>query len=324
MNSLKSGADMTKNGYDVIVVGGGPAGLSAAQYASRAGLKTLVIDKNPLSGALGSSSMVENYPGVLSPMPGPELLNLFRKQAEKFGAEIIKDQVHGIDFTDENRTVFAGSGEYRAPAIIIATGSMGRKPSIEGEERLTGRGVSYCATCDASFHSGKEAAIAGYISEIAEELDQILKHVSKVHLVPQTKGMTDELRGIFNNEKKINLIENAKLKSINGENSVSSITIAEADGSEKEIEVSAVFLYLHGNKPVVDFLYESLQLSEEGCLIVNKEDMSTSIPGVFAAGDVSCRKVRQVVLATSEGCLAALSAERFLSKRDGFRAQWGG
>lgn len=313
---------MTDNQYDVIIIGGGPAGLSAAQYTSRAGLKTLVLDKNPHAGALGYANRIENYPGVPTPMAGTELLEIFRKQAESFGSQIIKDQVYGVDLTDDTKKVFAGEGEYSTRTIIIATGSMGRKPGIEGEERLTGRGVSYCATCDAPFHKNKEVVIAGNISEIMEELDSVLKVVSKAHIIPQAKGMTDELRNALGSEPDINLLEGAKIKSINGEKSVSSVTIIKNDNTTEDIEVSGVFLYFHGNSPIVDFLYGTLETAEEGCLHVNREDMSTSVPGVFAAGDVSCGKIRQIVLATAEGCLAALAAEKYISKRKGFRSQW--
>lgn len=314
---------MNDTGYDVIVIGGGPAGLSAAQYASRSGLKTLVIDKNPGAGALGSTLKIENYPGVPASMTGTELLEIFRKQAEGFGAKILRDQVYGVELEGKEKKIYTAGGEYTAKSVIIATGSMGRKPGISGEEKLIGRGVSYCATCDAPFHRGKEVAIAGGISEIIEEIDGVLKFVSKIHLIPQGAGMTDELTGVLTSNPQINFIEGAKVIAINGESSVTSVSVKTKNGAEEDIPVSAVFLYLHGNSPVIDYLYDTVKTSEGGCLSVNREDMSASIPGVFAAGDVSCKKVRQVVLATAEGCLAALSAEKYLAKREGFRAQWG-
>jgi thioredoxin reductase (NADPH) len=307
--------------YDTVIIGGGPAGLSAAQYTARAGLTTLVIDKNPLAGALGSTSKIENYPGVPKKMTGPELLNIFREQAAAFGAEIVKDQVYGVDFSGEEKKIITGDGGYSAKTVIIATGSMGRKPSIPGEEAFTGRGVSYCATCDAPFFKGREVAMAGSLDEIFEEIGSVLKFVSKIYLITNAKEVKPEMLDELKANPSVELMTASRIKEITGTAAVEKI-IVEGPGGTKEIAVPAVFLYLHGNKAIIDFLYDSVKASDEGCLCVNHEDMSTSIEGVFAAGDVSCRKVRQVVLATAEGCLAALSAEKFINRRSGFKAQW--
>ena len=169
--------------YDVIVIGGGPAGLTAAQYASRAKLKTLVLDKSPTAGALAYSSKIENYPGLTNPLPGKELLDIMRQQAINFGAEYIETQVVNINLLEETKTVMTMNTDYSSKTMIIATGSMGRKPSIKGEEAFLGKGVSYCAICDAAFYKGKTVCVIGSSEEAIKEAGVLTRFAETVYLI---------------------------------------------------------------------------------------------------------------------------------------------
>lgn len=316
---IKPGKDI----YDVVIIGGGPAGLSAAIYTARASLKTLIIDKSPASGALGSAHKIANYPGVPGEIPGTELLALFRGQAESFGASVVRDQAVGVNFSETPREIFTNRGGYYGRTVIIATGSMGRKPGIPGEEEFRGRGVSYCATCDAAFFKGKTVAAAGELPEILEELDAVAQFAGKVHVIIRNEEITEEQAARLKEHAKVALRTGSHIVQIRGSEVVESILLGRSEGDEETLEVSGLFLYLKGNQPVTDFLYDSLE-AENGCLRLNHEDMSTSAEGVFAVGDVTCRKIRQVVLSCAEGCVAALSAERYLRGQDRARSQWSG
>lgn len=304
--------------YDVVIIGGGPAGLSAASYAARAQLKTVVLDKNPKAGALGSSEKIENYPGILEPMPGTDFLSRFRKQAQKFGAEIIKTQAVGVQFTEETKMVTTADGIFKGKTTIIATGAMGRTASIPGEESYTGKGVSYCATCDAPFFKDKPVAVVGDMEKILEEIDSITTFASTVYVVSRTINQKQaKMAGSISN---VELMPGTYVTEIFGDETVKGITIKDKKGEKKSLEVAGVFMYLHGNKPVVDFLHGTLKLVDE-CIAVD-DTMTTSVEGVFAAGDVTCKRFRQVVLAAAEGCTAALSADKYINKRKRVRPQW--
>jgi len=305
--------------YDVVIIGGGPAGLSAALYASRAQLKTVVLDKNPAAGALGITDKIENYPGVLQQMKGSELLSLFREQAEAFGAEIVQTQVIGVDFQKDVKEVMAADKIYYGKTVIIATGAMGRKPSIEGEAEFTGRGVSYCAVCDAPFFKDKDVAVVGEIKEILEELDAVTKFARTVYVIP--RKVTSEHAELLKNIQNVKVMPGYRVVQILGTSTVESIKIVNPE-EEKTLTISGVFIFLHGSKPVTDFLYNAVDTTDEGCIKADKEDMSTSVEGVYAAGDVTCKKFRQVVIAAAEGCIAALSADKYINKRKKVKPQW--
>ncbi len=306
--------------YDVIIIGGGPAGLSAALYTARAGLGTLVLDRNPAAGALGYAGRIENYPGVPGAVRGSELLAVFRKQAEHFGAEVRQEQVYGVDFGSEPKRVVAMEKSYGARAVIIATGAMGRKPSIKGEAELLGMGVSYCAACDAAFYKDKDVAVAGGLDEVIDEVESLVRFARRVYLVTREKELSPEQRAALERLPNVVLKTDSRLTAIEGEVTVKAVIIARG-GAEERLDVEGVFLYLHGSRPVTDFLYGALETSPEGCLMVD-ENMATSIAGVFAVGDVRCKKIRQVVVSTAEGCIAALAAERYINKREKIQPQW--
>ena len=315
------GGHMTDTVYDVVIIGGGPAGLSAAQYAARSNLKTVVIDKSPDAGALAYSSKIENYPGVPEPLSGPELLDIFRKQAVNFGAEYVEKQVVGVKLGDDMKEVYTMDQTYVGKTMIIATGSMGRKATIKGEAQFLGRGVSYCAICDAAFYKGMTVCVIGDSEEAVKEAGLLTRFAQIVYLISPSKGLKVEDDHPTLRSENLKVLKGQSVTSIEGNEVVERIRMVDSDRNETALELSGVFVYLHGSKPIVDFLGEAIELSEEECIVTNKM-MQTSIPGVFAAGDVTCTEVRQVVIAASNGCIAALSAEMYLHHRKRHKYDW--
>ncbi|MCL4475304.1 MAG: FAD-dependent oxidoreductase [Nitrospirae bacterium] len=313
---------MTDTVYDVVIVGGGPAGLSAAQYAARSNLKTIVVDKSPTAGALAFTSRIENYPGLPEPATGKELLDIFRKQAVTFGAEYVEKQVVGAKLDGEVKEVFTLDETYRGKAVIIATGSMGRKPAIKGEAEFLGRGVSYCALCDAAFYRGKTVCVIGDSEEAVKDAGLLTRFADTVYLISPSKKLKVEDDHPTLKIQNLRVLTGHSVTSIEGNEVVERIRMAESElKEESELALSGVFVYLHGSKPIVDFLAGAADLSEEECLVTNKM-METSIPGVFGAGDVTCAEVRQVVIAASNGCIAALSAEKYIHHRKRRKYDW--
>ena len=312
---------MTDTVYDVVIIGGGPAGLSAAQYAARSNLKTVVIDKSPDAGALAYSSKIENYPGVPEPLSGPELLDIFRKQAVNFGAEYVEKQVVGVKLGDDMKEVYTIDQAYVGKTMIIATGSMGRKATIKGEAQFLGRGVSYCAICDAAFYKGMTVCVIGDSEEAVKEAGLLTRFAQIVYLISPSKGLKVEDDHPTLRSENLKVLKGQSVTSIEGNEVVERIRMVDSDGNETALELSGVFVYLHGSKPIIDFLGEAIELSEEECVVTNRM-MQTSIPGVFAAGDVTCTEVRQVVIAASNGCIAALSAEMYLHHRKRHKYDW--
>ncbi len=308
--------------YDVAIIGGGPAGLSAALYAARGNLRTLVLDKNPAAGALGYAHSVENYPGVPRMIKGIELIGNMRKQAERFGAKILRVPVIGVNLESEPREIMTGQGAYMGRTVIIATGSMGRKPSVPGEEEYIGRGVSYCAVCDAAFFRDMDVAAVGRVELILEDMDYLLNLVRRITIVTPEEEIASDLMADLAENPRVNLIPGHRPAHIYGDETVRGIRIVSARYGESEVSASGVFLYMQGQEPLVDFLFGAVPLEESGCVKVNREDMSTSIPGVYAAGDVTCKRIRQAIIAAAEGCSAALSAERFIAERERLRYHW--
>lgn len=313
---------MTEIIYDVIIIGGGPAGLAAGQYAARANLKTIILDKSSGASALAYSSKVENYPGLTDPLSGAELLNLFRKQALRFGAEYENEQVIGVRLESDPKEVFGPDRVYRGKTVIIATGSMGRKPTISGEERFLGKGVSYCAVCDGAFFRDRVVSVVGGSEEAVKEAGVLAGFARKVYLISPLK----ELRALHDHPPlegdKIEVIAGHRLVAIEGTDLVESIRLKEtATGTVHELPVDGVFLYLVGSRPAIDFLGHALSLSETACVMTHTT-METSVPGVFAAGDVTCAAVRQVVIAAASGCVAALSAEKYIHHRKRTKVYW--
>ncbi len=314
---------MTDTLYDVIIIGGGPAGLSAAQYTSRSRMKTVVLDKAATAGALAYASLIENYPGLPSAISGKDLLDLFRKQALAFGAEYIEALVIGVYLGGEVKEVFTMDKTYHGKTVIIATGSMGRKATIKGEADFLGRGVSYCAICDAAFYRGKDVCIIGDSEEAVKEAGLLTRFAKTVYLIAPSQKLRvagdDPDLAIPN----LKVLTGQSVTAIEGGEVVERIRLKDLNGSESEIELSGVFVYLHGSKPVIDFLQSAVEVSEDECIITNTMK-ETVVPGVFSAGDVTCTEVRQVVVAAAQGCLAALSAEKYVSQRKRRKYDWHG
>lgn len=308
--------------YDVIIIGGGPAGLSAAQYTARARLKTIVLDKSPSASAISYTERIENYPGLREPLSGPELLDLFRDQANNFGAEYAETKVIGVALGEAIKEVYGMERAYRGKTVIIATGSMGRKPSIPGEEKFLGRGVSYCATCDAAFFKDQSVCVLGDSEEAVREAGVLTRFAKTVYLIAPIKGFTLTPDHAVTEADKIQVMPGSRVTSIQGNEVVTGVRLTQTEtGEERDLAVDGVFVYLHGSQPVVDFLQSSIDLSEKSCIMTHRTT-ATSIPGVFAAGDVTCSEVRQVVVAAAFGCIAALSAEKYINQRKRMKFDW--
>ncbi len=307
--------------YDVVIIGGGPAGLTAAQYAARSELKTIVLDKSQSAGALAFADRIENYPGLPEPVSGKELLDIFREQAKRFGAIYREEQVIGVNLSPEIKEVYTMSNTYKSRAVIIATGAMGRKPTIKGEKEFLGRGVSYCAICDAAFFRDRTVCVIGDSEEAVKEADLLTRYAATVYLIsPSRKLKVDE--AMVPRKDNLKIMKGVIVKEIVGDETVQKIRLMDmADNREREMEMEGVFVYLHGNRPIVDFLNFAVDLSDEECVITNKM-METNIPGVFAAGDVTCVEVRQVIIAAANGCIAALSADKYVHHRKRRRYDW--
>ena len=312
---------MSDTVYDVVIIGGGPAGFSAAQYAARSNLRTIVLDKSPTAGALAYSSKIENYPGLQEPLSGRELLEIFHKQAIAFGAEYAEKQVVGVKLDSEMKEVFTMDQTYQGKTVIIASGSMGRKATIQGEAEFLGKGVSYCAICDAAFYRGRTVCVIGDSEEAVKEAGLLTRFADAVYLVSPSKKLKVDDRYPALSAPNLKVLLGKSIKGIRGAEVVEKITMSDEHQKESELNVDGVFVYLHGSKPIVDFLSGSIELSEEECIVANRM-METSIPGVFAAGDVICTEVRQVVIAASNGCIAALSAEKYIHHRRRRRYDW--
>jgi thioredoxin reductase (NADPH) len=313
---------MSDDTYDVVIIGGGPAGLSAAQYAARSKLRTIVLDKSATAGALAYTSRIENYPGICEPMSGRELLDIFKRQALEFGAEYLGDtQVIGVKLEGDVKEVHTMDRTFKGRAVIIATGSMGRKPTIKGEAEFLGKGVSYCAVCDAAFFKGKTVCVLGDSEEAVKEAALLTRHAETVYLIAPSDKLKVEDDHPALKAPNLEVILGQRVKEIEGGEVVERIKLLDSGEKESEIELSGVFVYIHGSRPVVDFLGDMVEVSEEECVVTNRL-MYTSIPGVFAAGDVACTEVRQVVIAAANGCVAALSADKYLHHRKRTKYDW--
>ena len=311
--------------YDILIIGGGPAGATAGIYTARAGLKVGILDKGLTTGALGTTSKIANYPGVDGEISGADLLKVMRKQAQGFGAEFINDKAIGSDLSSNPKVIFGNFGVYSARAIIIATGSMGRANLIKGEAELLGRGVSYCAVCDAAFFKGKDVAVIGKSDEAIEEALYLTRFVKTLHFFSPTEQVNAPAETLAELTEKVNVVMHpgSVVREICGEQKVECLRVSVRGSKEEEsLPVEGVFVYLQGGKPITDFVAGQLEISEEGCLQVDRENQ-TAIPGVYAVGDVLCSHLKQAVIAASDGAVAAISAEKWLRGKARYRTDWG-
>jgi len=309
--------------YDVIIIGGGPAGTSAAIYTARADLRTLVIDKGLTAGALGVTAKISNYPGVPGPVSGAELVDTMRQQAESFGAEFLTDKVVGVDLFSDPKMVMAGTNTYQTKTLIVATGSMGRTSSVAGEVEFLGRGVSYCATCDGAFFRGQPVAVIGNNDEALEEALFLTKFAEKVYLVVPTPTLKahDRMAAEVADHPKIEVRLSTRLKEIVGNGKVEGVRLHPRGGAEEILPVEGAFVYLQGGQPITDYLMGQLEASVEGCLVVDRE-MQTKIPGVFAVGDLLCEHIKQAVIAAADGVMAAVAVDKYIHGRAKLQTDW--
>lgn len=311
---------------DVAVVGGGPAGLTAGLYLCRARIDAVLLEQQLPGGQAVYSPLIENYPGFPDGVPGPELAELMRKQVEKFDLEIKSfEAVNGLVTDGPVKTLKLDGGELRAKAVIIATGRSSRKIGVPGEEEFTGRGISYCATCDAPLFKEKVVMVVGGGDAAVEEALHLTRFASKVILVHRR----DELRASpylqerILSEPGVEFMWNSELEEIAGEQTVTSVGVVNNITRQRtEVPVSGVFFYV-GNDPNTGFLKDAVELDGSG-YVVTDDRLETSVPGVFAAGDVRANYFKQVVLAAAEGALAALSAQRHLETIGAMKAYQGG
>lgn len=323
LNLTPSGGDNNDRHYDVVIIGGGPAGVSAAIYTARGGYKTLVIDKGLTAGALGLTHKIANYPGVPGEIGGVELLEIMRGQAADFGTTFVQDKVLSVDLLSDPKVIFAGDATYTAGAVILATGSMGRAKGVAGEDTFLGRGVSYCATCDGAFFQGLDVAVAGNNDEAVEEALHLAKFASRVYLLVQTPDLKIEpsLVQAVEANPVIEVCYGARLREVVGEQLVTGVRIAPRDGEETVLPVRGAFIYLQGNKPITDFLQGQVPASDNGCLVVD-EQYQTPVAGVYAVGDLLCNHIKQAVVAAADGVIAAMAIDRQLSGRAALRPDW--
>jgi len=311
--------------YDILIIGGGPAGATAGIYAARAGLKVGILDKGLTTGALGVTSKIANYPGLEGEISGAELLQTMRKQALSFGVEFIADRAIGSDLSGTPKSVFGNLGVYSARAIIIASGSMGRSNLLKGEADLLGRGVSYCAVCDAAFFKDKDLAVIGNSDEALDEALYLTRFAKTLHFFSPTEQVNVPPENLAELTEKENVVMHpgSVVREICGEQKVECLKFSARGSKDVEtLPIEGVFVYLQGGKPITDFVAGQLEISDEGCLQVDRENQ-TAIPGVYAVGDVLCSHVKQAVIAAADGAIAAISADKWLRGKSRPRTDWG-
>lgn len=308
---------MTQDVHDIIIVGSGPAGWTAAVYAARAELKPIVIEGAVEGGgALMNTTDVENYPGFPDGIMGPDLMMNMRAQAERFGAQIVTDDAVQLELTAPVKTVTTSEGNvYRAHSVVLATGSGYRRLGLPGEDRLSGRGVSWCATCDGFFFKDKTIAVIGGGDSAVEEatfLTRFGKHVTIVHRRDELRASKIMARRA-ENDPKISFAWNSVVSAINGENAVDSLTLTDTvTGETRELPVEGVFIAI-GHDPRSELIRGQVDLDDNGYVLVEGRTTRTNLPGVFACGDLVDHTYRQAVTAAGSGCAAALDAEHYLA-----------
>lgn len=301
-----------------IIIGSGPAGYTAAIYASRAGLNPVVYAGPEPGGQLMLTTDVENFPGYPEGVLGPQMMEDFKKQAERMGAEVRHEVITKVDFSGDVHRITTEMGhEIEAESVIIATGASAKWLGLESEQRLMNKGVSACAVCDGFFFRDQVVALVGGGDTAAEEALYLSKIVKKVYMIVRR----DEMRASKIMQKrvmesdKIEIVWNTQIKEILGDQFVEGVRLINTkENTEKEIELAAVFVAI-GHKPNTDIFKDYLEMDEQGYLVTEKSSMKTNVEGVFACGDVQDKTYRQAVTAAGTGCMAALDAERYLAEK---------
>lgn len=311
--------------FDVVIVGGGPAGCTCALYTARYGLKTVILDKNPAAGALAITHKVANYPGIPGELTGDALLDQMRQQAVEFGTTYQQAQVYSIEIAELQKKVYTPAGIFAGRALVLASGAMGRSTSIPGEAEFLGRGVSYCATCDAPFYRDREVLVVGLSNEAIDEAQVLTKFARIVHWVTpkdafKQNGSAKELL----THPAIQHWNKARLIEVEGnESGVTGATILlMSQKTTQRLPVEGVFIYLQGAKPITDFIGGQVELKPDGGVKVN-EMMQTNISGIWAIGDIRNTPFKQAVVAAGDGCIAAMDIDRYLNQRRNIKPDWG-
>jgi thioredoxin reductase (NADPH) len=299
----------------VIVIGSGPAGLSAALYAARAELEPVVLTGMTMGGQASVTHLIENYPGFPDGLPGPELGDLFKAQAERFGAKIVFDTATEVDFSEKPYKVKTFAGEYTADVVIITTGATPRHLEVSGETEYTGKGVSYCGTCDGFFFKEKDVVVVGGGDSAIEEglfLTRFADSVTVVHRRDELRASPILQSRAFENEK-VKFVWDTVVNSIEGEDAVTHVELENKKTGEKsDFETDGVFIFI-GHTPNTELFDGQLDMDENGYLVVNNH-METNIPGVYAAGEVADPHFRQVITSAGMGAAAAIQATRYLEE----------
>jgi len=300
--------------FDLIIVGAGPAGLTACLYASRSLLKTLLLEKGPVGGQVIYTDLIENYPGFPGGISGYELIERIQKQLEDYEYQFLQEEVIDLREVEEVKEVHLSSGKVlKAKAVILALGAKPRKLGVPGEKEFTGRGVSYCAICDGPFFKGEEVAVIGGGNTALQEALYLTKYVKKVYLIHrrETFRATSILQERVKKNPQIEIIIPAVVEEIKGEDRVEKLVYRDLKSNKKrELEVAGVFIFI-GHEPETGWLKGKLEMDESGFIIVDRE-MRTSRPGIFACGDCVSKKFRQIINACGEGAVAALNAEEYI------------
>jgi thioredoxin reductase (NADPH) len=314
-NDKNNGNKISEKHVKSLIIGGGPTGLAAALYTARAQLEPVVLTGMAIGGQVALTHIIENYPGFPDGLPGAELGDLFKEQAERFGAQIVYDTATEVDLSQRPFRVKTYSGEYTADSVIIATGATPRYLGVPGEENFTGRGVSYCGTCDGFFFKGKDVVVVGGGDSAMEEGEFLTRFADKVTVVHRR----DELRAsqilqerAFSNPK-IDFIWDTVVNKIEGDEAVNQVELEnKKTGKKSNFGTDGIFIFI-GHSPNSELFEGQLETDDEGYLLVNKF-METSIPGVFAAGEVADPHFRQVITSAGMGAAAAIQSVRYLQE----------
>jgi thioredoxin reductase (NADPH) len=302
--------------HELIIIGGGPAGYTAALYAARAELRPLVIEGFQWGGQLMVTSDVENYPGYVEGVMGPEMMRDFRSQAERFGAEFVTDDVTKVDFSERPFRLWVHKDEYRAKSVIVATGASARWLGIESEQRLQGRGVSACATCDGAFFKEREIVVVGGGDSAFEEAIFLTRFGTKVTLVHRRNDFraSQIMVSRARTNPKIELLTPYTVDEVLGENAVTGLRLRNTETGETREVVAQGFFVAIGHDPNTKLFVDQLDHDENGYLLTKPGSTETNVSGIFAVGDVQDHVYRQAVTAAGSGCMGALDAERYLAE----------